>query len=465
MQQQLQQQQQHFVMNDFMKDMAGTSLSLGNPNIKNGPEMPVGNPSMSGGLLLKTLQGDPQAIHLNDSNIPPLKDDGTMQHLQNPFPPPYISDPTIVARALAQVPMMVAQPQPSSMLPLHMNNGPPIQQFNTFQDMISPLTRVPQYPSNLPTTVAGLSNPSQSNDPSKLRRKPGPKPGSKNKRKSDEVLSPETLDESSDPPLPQQQMEDFMKGIQDSPSKRKGRGRGKKQLIGEGTPQGKSEVTIATVQAPTQFPPQGLTSESGSVITRMLNTPQGPQAFPGGDPSFAGPRNRPPFRASTPPQFPGTNRPPVNVSAMRLRAPPPGALFHSSHPLDPSPSGGAAINVPPSTRAPPPAQSIPPILPRYPADASLRPPYPSTTSPPRTEGFPGFPANFYGNYPPPPPALAGGEEPLASNAFQGSPYPEQFDETQVSDASNSKSFDEEQGGEFGGLASYFASQREDDLDT
>lgn len=464
------------------------------------PEKYRGPDGMSpvGGLLLKSLQGDPQkpldpGIPLNNPNIP-LKD------LQQPYPPQFVGEavPPLV-RNLNQLPpgMMGNQPPvlpPGGMLPMHVNNGPhgplPIPQYNTFQDMISPHTRMPVYPpQNLPTTVAGISNLDTSPG---SRKKPGPKPGSKNKRKSDGMMSPgpdtsEESTESGDMRLPTPQIDEFMKGAQETPPKRKGRGRGKKQLLAEAQAQaqGKPDVTIATVQAPTQFPPQGLTPEGGSVITRMLNTPQGPQNFPAGDSSlFAAGRGRPPgppFRPTTPNIFPGAARPPVS-SPMRLRAPPPGGLYHTSHPLDPSPSGGGAINIPvtnpgiskPSpppnfNRNPPPAPTIPPILPRFPGDPNVRPPLLPGASP-RGETFPGY-SNFYANFPQPPPDDA---------LLQNPPFPEQFEDAQAAAAAAvaaaaasaagteggpPKPFDDETGGEFGGLASYFASQREDDLDT
>lgn len=82
---------------------------------------------------------------------------------------------------------------------------------------------------------------------------------------------------------------------------------------------------------------------------------------------------------------------------------------------------------------------------------------------------PSIPPNYYGSYGPPPP-LVGGEEALPPPAaYQTPPYPEHYSTDgpglAISENSSSRGFDEEPGGEFGGLVSYFSSQREDDLDT
>lgn len=57
--------------------------------------------------------------------------------------------------------------------------------------------------------------------------------------------------------------------------------------------------------------------------------------------------------------------------------------------------------------------------------------------------------------------------PVYENAT--SPYPESYAregaDQPSENSSGAKSFEEEGGGEFGGLVSYFSSQREDDLDT
>lgn len=55
----------------------------------------------------------------------------------------------------------------------------------------------------------------------------------------------------------------------------------------------------------------------------------------------------------------------------------------------------------------------------------------------------------------------GPEETLPSSGYH---YSDQFSETN-SPQDIGKSYDEENSGEFGGLVSYFSSQREDDLDT
>ncbi|PNF14457.1 hypothetical protein B7P43_G01679 [Cryptotermes secundus] len=169
----------------------------------------------------------------------------------------------------------------------------------------------------------------------------------------------------------------------------------------------------------------------------------------------------------------------------------------------PSPTSHSTPPPPPYTRVVPPPmhQQVPPPLIRFPLQSADGNPQgrhpqsqfpPSTTagnhlqqaqhSPPPHQGRSPAPGNFspyhpppppnyhYGAYPPPPP-LAAADDALPPSAYQGSPYPDHYaspdasHSLQASDGSNSKSYDEEGGGEFGGLVSYFSSQREDDLDT
>lgn len=80
----------------------------------------------------------------------------------------------------------------------------------------------------------------------------------------------------------------------------------------------------------------------------------------------------------------------------------------------------------------------------------------------------GPPPNYYGNYPHS--ESIASEDVMPPSAYQGSPYPEEYageGAAETSENSNSKSFggDAEEAGEFGGLVSYFSSQREDDLDS
>lgn len=81
-------------------------------------------------------------------------------------------------------------------------------------------------------------------------------------------------------------------------------------------------------------------------------------------------------------------------------------------------------------------------------------------NPPAATNYP------YGSYPQ---SLTAADDALPPTAYQSSSYPEQYNNPtdnsgQNSEGSNSKTFDEEESGEFGGLVSYFSSQREDDLD-
>lgn len=82
---------------------------------------------------------------------------------------------------------------------------------------------------------------------------------------------------------------------------------------------------------------------------------------------------------------------------------------------------------------------------------------------------PNMPPSYYGSYGPPPPLVSGEEALPPPAAYQTPPYPDHYGTDgpglAISESSNSKGFDDESGGEFGGLVSYFSSQREDDLDT
>lgn len=267
------------------------------------------------------------------------------------------------------------------------------------------------------------------------------------------------------------------------------------------------KLTVAT-------PPQPFSQSqpAPSVITRMLQSqpfttaanamnqkyfgsldqPRGPPAFTNVTPRGRVPS---PYRQNMPtgpfPQRPGLNP----GSPHRLRSPGPQNMqvFHSPHhPLDPSPSGGGHMmgNAPnrdrqspldsKGTPTPPPQYNRP--MTRFPGSGeSARQHLPfqagiRSSSPTRALGGSFSPfspppgANYhYGSYPPP--ALAAAEDAQPPTVYQNTSYPEPFNNpvesvvTQSSEGSNSKPFDEEGSGEFGGLVSYFSSQREDDLDT
>lgn len=256
-----------------------------------------------------------------------------------------------------------------------------------------------------------------------------------------------------------------------------------------------------------------------------IDQPRGtvPSQFPGMTPRGRVPS---PYKQNVPPgvnHYPGVRNTLAPGSPHRLRSPGPPNLpqmFHSSHhPLDPSPSGGGHVTTTPRDRQspgdvtmttkggptpPPPPQysrasmSGPaPTTSRFPnpnetapgpsSSSPARPhhmPFPSTgnhmqpASPPRPPAgggnfspyHPPPPPNYhYGAYPPPP-SLAAADDAMPPTVYQSSPYPEHYNPADggagahTSEGSNSKPFDEEGSGEFGGLVSYFSSQREDDLD-
>lgn len=139
---------------------------------------------------------------------------------------------------IAQPGMTISQMTPQQTTPL--TQIPPTHLASLSSVSNAHIASKPFPPGAFP--VQNYPNPSisptmqLSPDP-KQRKKPGPKPGSKNKKKEDDL------------PV-------------NAASKSRPRARN-----GE-------DVTIATVQAPTQFP-DGAAVESGSVITRMLNSSHG----------------------------------------------------------------------------------------------------------------------------------------------------------------------------------------------
>ncbi|XP_053970736.1 uncharacterized protein LOC128872264 isoform X2 [Hylaeus volcanicus] len=155
---------------------------------------------------------------------------------------------------------------------------------------------------------------------------------------------------------------------------------------------------------------------------------------------------------------------------------------------------------PPYVRGPPPPLSrfadnpmgprhqIPPFTNASPVNHNMQQPSPPPNRPPGNFSpyHPPPPPNYhYGAYPPPPPMSTADD----AAAYQGSPYPADHfsspadnqppiqappppqppppqQQAHPNDAgAGSKQYDEEGSGEFGGLVSYFSSQREDDLDS
>lgn len=223
-------------------------------------------------------------------------------------------------------------------------------------------------------------------------------------------------------------------------------------------------------------------------------------------------------QSSMPPHFAAVRS---GTPPMRMRVPGPQMYHTPHHPMDPSPSGGGPISInnrdrsspltpggpamiPPSassplakggpTPPPPPyvrggppmarfaenpmgpRHQMPPFTNASPVNHSMQQPSP----PPNRQ-----PGNFSPYHPPPPPNYHYGAytapPPMSTAddaaAYQGSPYPSEH----FSPADNqppiqgppppqgppqqSHPGDEEGTGEFGGLVSYFSSQREDDLDS
>ncbi|XP_033359432.1 titin homolog [Bombus vosnesenskii] len=134
-----------------------------------------------------------------------------------------------------------------------------------------------------------------------------------------------------------------------------------------------------------------------------------------------------------------------------------------------------------------PRHQMPPFTNASPVNHNMQQPSPPPNRPPGNFSpyHPPPPPNYhYGAYPPPPPMSTADD----AAAYQGSPYPADHfsspadnqppiqappppqpppqQQAHANDAgTGNKQYDEEGSGEFGGLVSYFSSQREDDLDS
>ncbi|XP_064214033.1 remodeling and spacing factor 1 isoform X2 [Tribolium castaneum] len=301
------------------------------------------------------------------------------------------------------------------------------------------------------------------------------------------IVNSENNDELSEPPgvsLP------LFADLGEDEAKKRRQGKNKKSL--EETVANLGKESNIEIAAPPQ--PFSQSQPTPSVITRMLQSKPGQPGYPIGairpkqfaampedDPHFAQgvrPQLSTPYRFN---HYPPRNPPPP------LRAPLPPQLYHAHRPLDPSPSGGGTITmsdhsparvVSPAagspgnkTETPPPPYSRPPVPPpvgRFPPrHMQMVPPHLQTTRPNLSPYHP--PAYHYGQF--------GGQEDAATatapapptlGVYQNAPYPPETTFEGVNhpgENSNSKTFDEEGGGEFGGLVSYFSSQREDDLES
>ncbi|XP_024890137.1 uncharacterized protein LOC112466317 isoform X1 [Temnothorax curvispinosus] len=228
-------------------------------------------------------------------------------------------------------------------------------------------------------------------------------------------------------------------------------------------------------------------------------------------------------QSSIPPHFAAVRS---GTPPMRMRVPGPQMYHTPHHPMDPSPSGGGPISIsnrdrsspltpggpamiPPSagsplakggpTPPPPPPpyvrggppmarfaenpmgprHQMPPFTNASPVNHSMQQPSPPPNRPPGNFSpyHPPPPPNYhYGAYPPPPPMSTADD----AAAYQSSPYPSEHFSSPADNQppiqgppppqgpppQQSHPNDEDHGtGEFGGLVSYFSSQREDDLES
>ncbi|XP_060524029.1 remodeling and spacing factor 1-like [Cylas formicarius] len=274
--------------------------------------------------------------------------------------------------------------------------------------------------------------------------------------------------------------------------KRRGRGPGKNKrsleeslasLAGRGAVKGDGKPAIEIAAPPQPF---SQAQPAPSVITRMLQNHPGqatmypigsirPKQFatmPDDDsdepsPSGAAPDSRDSSPHHMPPPMPnhygGARGPPLGMGyrppAMNhypRTMPPPQqhmrAAPHMYHPLPPPPP---PHRYPPMSQAP---SRAPPMMPYAPAQAAT--------------GAPPPPDPYYDGYPPqqPPPPLE--DHAMPPPEYESQPYPPpvgQYGGDGGPPQDNGKAYDEDEpeagGGEFGGLVSYFSSQREDDLES
>lgn len=288
-------------------------------------------------------------------------------------------------------------------------------------------------------------------------------------------------------------------------------------------PNQQSSVITRMLQSQPVAPP-GATQPFAAAAAAMGHKYFGTNASPGpmiGSPRPPGYDMQPRGRIPSPYRQPGQQMPPhyavrPGTPPMRMRMP--GTpMYHTTHHMDPSPSGGGPISInnrdsrsplgmmpkggptpppPPYVRAGPPLARFPDApqltarhqMPPF-ANASahaMQQPSPPPSRPPGNFSpyHPPPPPNYhYGAYPPPPPMAAADD----AAAYQGSPYPaDHFSATGDNQGPpppiqappppqppgpgaphpvGPPEHGEEGSGEFGGLVSYFSSQREDDLES
>ncbi|XP_066138015.1 remodeling and spacing factor 1 isoform X1 [Euwallacea fornicatus] len=199
-------------------------------------------------------------------------------------------------------------------------------------------------------------------------------------------------------------------------------------------------------------------------------------------PSGGGPVNL--AEGSTPPagppgnqRYPPVTQPPGHPPMHAAYGLPPGAPSNSLPPgQTPYPAQGNGSH-PPSQQYPSPPVSGSGPPPSYPppvtSGSGLPPHYPPPPPVAESGAAAAPPEGYYGGYPPPP----AGDAAMPPVPYEGlppdpnAPYPEPYPSegqpsaNPVPDGAAGKSYDEESGGEFAGLASYFSSQREDDLES
>ncbi|XP_011158160.2 uncharacterized protein LOC105194767 isoform X2 [Solenopsis invicta] len=288
-----------------------------------------------------------------------------------------------------------------------------------------------------------------------------------------------------------------------------------------------SVITRMLQSQPVSSTPQSFTAAAAAMGHKYFGGPNAGGQMMGGP--RTGYEMQPRARIPSPYRQAGQSTMPPHFAAvrsgtppMRMRVPGPQMYHTPHHPMDPSPSGGGPISInrdrsspltpggpamiPPSagsplakggpTPPPPPyvrggpplarfaenpmgpRHQMPPFTNASPVNHNMQQPSPPPNRPPGNFSpyHPPPPPNYhYGAYPPPPPMSTADD----AAAYQSSPYPsEHFS----SPADNQPPIqgppppqgppqqghpnDEDHGtGEFGGLVSYFSSQREDDLDS
>ena len=318
--------------------------------------------------------------------------------------------------------------------------------------------KLPNYCPLIPATVTGLSNIDAEKE--SRQKQPCGISDIKAKKKIDNSsqLEKNKLVSKDAAPLSVQSENIFSQAksnLESSSSLKKQRGRGGKKYVETESRIQEKGGNIVAGHASNQYPSQNFLTEEGSVISRLLNNVQSSQNFSANETLPFSAHHNHSFS-----HFPSSQY----LAALKFRLPTAeGNVFHMSRSHDPSPSGGGAISIsnPVSETKPSlpiniKSSALPVMNPKFISEPVPKPILSVETPAPQSDlHFTHFYENFSQNN------LSNESSSFHNPSFHDTAV----DSVQAPSVVNSKQFENETGGEFGGLASYFASQREDDLDS